>query len=206
MAIKRPLDHERLRQDLTAFIAHMHSSSEPLVAVLKGHLAVEDAIKQLIEQEVQAPEHLSNVRLTFDQRVSLGHALTGTAVPTWAWAGARKLNTIRNKFAHRMAPSNADALVAELVRFVDEEWARGFPSETAVTRSQAFPTPLEGAITVILIPLLTELRTVKQKPTLAVEDVIEVFESVFRGQQDGRGLVPPSSNDGGQFAVPKAKS
>lgn len=79
------------------FRAHI-DASEPLEVIVRGHLWIEASLNALINRKATSPDELSIARLTFAQKVAVALAF-GALRPELA-APIRKINKLRNRFAH----------------------------------------------------------------------------------------------------------
>src|SRR5687767_1101352 len=82
------------RESVTYFLRHMpgHDSDATLV-VLKGHLLIEQKIREFLSERMLSPAALNDARLSAHQVTCLGEALTlPNAEPTRLWGVLRKLN------------------------------------------------------------------------------------------------------------------
>ena len=96
----------------------MPVQGDRLLSLLKGHLLIEELVRELVRQEIAAPDELKDANLTFDQVLCLARALTGDRCPSWMWIAVRKLNTIRNHLAHKLEPKGFDDRVVEFIAYV----------------------------------------------------------------------------------------
>ena len=88
--------------------------------VLKGHLLCEELLNDYINQSVQSPEFLlgDDIRTHFGEKLKISQALSHPDVADrWIWKGLRKLNMLRNAYAHSLEP-NEERLKKERDKFV----------------------------------------------------------------------------------------
>ncbi len=86
--------------------SHFPSGAELSIQVLKGHLLVEELVRELVRARLPhsaALEGDSGASFTCHQMICLAQAIApnSNALP-WVWRAAKKLNNIRNKLAHRL--------------------------------------------------------------------------------------------------------
>lgn len=86
--------------------SHFPSGAELSIQVLKGHLLVEELVRELVRARLphnEALEGESGASFTCHQMICLAQAIApnSDALP-WIWRAAKKLNNIRNKLAHRL--------------------------------------------------------------------------------------------------------
>ena len=111
--------------DLERHKAHFPSGSDMTLQVLKGHLLVEELLRELFELQLPFPAALKGnggTSFTCHQIICLVQAITrhGDKEP-WVWAAAKKINTIRNNLAHKLSHERLDKDVADLVKFAASE-------------------------------------------------------------------------------------
>ncbi len=101
---------EALSDDSKAALArhqsHFPSGAELSIQILKGHLLVEELVRELVLAKLPHSEALegdSGASFTCHQMICLAQAIASAsnALP-WIWRAAKKLNNIRNKLAHRL--------------------------------------------------------------------------------------------------------
>lgn len=112
---------ERVEQDVLRFQEEvgLHPGADLQMILLKGHLLIEEQLQAFIDSHVTDPDHLSQARLTFHQRLILArafHPAPDTFGYFWVWDAARLLNTLRNKMVHNLAPQG---FVEQLKSFTD---------------------------------------------------------------------------------------
>lgn len=94
------------------FDAHLPSSDDPTLIVLKGHLLAEEILENLIKAKCKHPEALDHVEIGFFLKAKLAHALIGNThengliLPESVWEMLGALNSLRNELAHSLEPKN----------------------------------------------------------------------------------------------------
>lgn len=124
------------KADFLKFWSHIpwNTQSEELI-VLKGHLLVEDLLREFCESRVAHPEELDAARLSFTQIVQLARALHPHQAPGWIWGAVGKLNSVRNMLAHRLLPTDLEKSKGELIALCR--------AEAGQELYQAFSQPFE---------------------------------------------------------------
>lgn len=84
--------------------------------ILKGHLLIEEQIKQIIDERVKKPEALSDARLTCHQAICIAEAFCPKE--QYIWEPVKKLNRIRNELAHNAEPKGLDDQIDDFVNSV----------------------------------------------------------------------------------------
>jgi hypothetical protein len=95
-------------------------SKDLTLIVLKGHLLVEEAINGLIDEHLSNPAALASARLGFAQRLAVLRALLSEGAFEHWLDSAEKLNTLRNRMAHQLAPPQLERHIAEFLRTLED--------------------------------------------------------------------------------------
>ena len=90
--------------------------------VLKGHLLIEEQLQTFLEAISSDPAPLESAHLSFHQKACLVQAMTGLR-RTSTGKFILQLNTLRNRFAHRLEAGDASLLVDDLLR---KHWEEDF--------------------------------------------------------------------------------
>jgi hypothetical protein len=100
---------------------HLENVSDLTMMVLKGHLLIEQALYSAIKALVPHPTFIDSARFRFPQLVDLARALLPAnkdekraKLEAMMWDAFAALNTIRNKIAHDLEPSDLQALLRRL--------------------------------------------------------------------------------------------
>jgi|WetSurMetagenome_2_1015567.scaffolds.fasta_scaffold120351_2 hypothetical protein len=98
-------EHEELmRQQSLQFVsAHLDGLEDEALSVIKAHLVAESLLYQIIEKFVPNPSALNDARLSFPQLLSVIQAFRYIPSEQWIWNSLRKLNALRNEYAHRLS-------------------------------------------------------------------------------------------------------
>lgn len=143
-------------RDFAKFKEHMPwEASDDVLIVLKGHLLVEELMREYCANRIPNPSHLDAARLTFIQILCLSQALSENDGPHWLWGAARKLNSLRNMLAHRLAPEGFDDKRKEFVDFAVNEAGVSAEFLASIASPQA---TLVGAIFLLHSSLSMHLR------------------------------------------------
>jgi len=81
-------------------LIEVFNQDDPLHVIIRGHLRVESLLIRLIEEDLKVPEALDVTSLNFPTKVDLAIALK-LIPPHWDRI-LRRLNQIRNRFAHKI--------------------------------------------------------------------------------------------------------
>ena len=109
-------------QDRNKFSEHYPFEGDLTLQVLKGHLLVEEILREIFEMMLPHPKALSGSKgASFDchQIICLVESITpnSQAMP-WVWVSAKKLNNIRNDLAHQLNPKGLSDKVNDLIKYV----------------------------------------------------------------------------------------
>lgn len=98
------------------FLHHMPDEEADLtLIVLKGHLLIEQRIREFIRERLLNPTALDRIRLTSHQAICLAEALTlPNSDPEVLWSVIRKVNALRNERAHKLTPERVEERMEEI--------------------------------------------------------------------------------------------
>lgn len=105
------------------FDAHLPSSDDPTLVVLKGHLLAEEILENLIKSKCRFPEALEGVEIGFFLKAKLARALIGNShpngllLPDSVWGMLEALNSLRNELAHALEPKKLEAKIQRFLSF-----------------------------------------------------------------------------------------
>ena len=96
------------------FLQHMPDQKADLaVVILKGHLLIEQRIREFIAERMLSIKPLEDSRLSAHQAICLAEGLTlPNDEPRKLWKFIRELNSIRNQLANRHDPQVEDRVNA----------------------------------------------------------------------------------------------
>ncbi len=100
----KDLDRER-------FMSHFPFEGDTTLQILKGHLLVEEHIRQLVTLQLPNPKALTGSDgASYDchQMICLAEAITAESnQEQWVWKALKKLNKLRNFLAHNLHDGTA---------------------------------------------------------------------------------------------------
>lgn len=104
------------RESMNYFLQHMpYGESDLTLIVLKGHLLIEQKIREFIRERMLTPTALDMARLNAHQAICLAEALTlPNEEPKNLWSVIRKVNSLRNQLAHKLEPQDIERRVKEI--------------------------------------------------------------------------------------------
>jgi hypothetical protein len=92
--------------------ATLEGVTDGTLLVLKGHLLIEEALYRMICTKLPQPEFLNKANLRFSQLLHIARALyPDDEVPAAVWETVEALNTLRNRLAHHLEPSDLCSLL-----------------------------------------------------------------------------------------------
>jgi len=113
------MSQQELQKDFLKFWNHisLRTIDETLI-VLKGHLLLEDLMREYCASRVQHEKYLEEAKLSFLQLTHLVKAFHKYQPPEWVWAALKKVNGLRNKLAHKLIPIDYEKSRDEFIDFV----------------------------------------------------------------------------------------
>ena len=108
--------------DRERFTEHYPFEGDLTLQILKGHLLVEEVLREIFDLLLPHPKALvGNKGASFDchQIICLVESIApnSQAMP-WVWNSAKKLNNIRNDLAHQLNPKGLTHKVDGLIKYV----------------------------------------------------------------------------------------
>ena len=104
---------------LERFIKHLPlNGTDRVVVVLKGHLLVEELLREYVNNHFENAEILKDARLTFHQYLCLSRGFSVDESNEKLWTSIEKLNTLRNKLAHSLEPKDIETKCQEFVELL----------------------------------------------------------------------------------------
>jgi len=101
------------------FLTHLPvTASDRTLMALKGHLLVEQALREFICKRVAKPERIQGVQMSFPALLSFASSLDDGDSMAWVWKAAEKLNQVRNKLAHYLNHEKIETLERGFVEYV----------------------------------------------------------------------------------------
>lgn len=117
-----PVQDELLRQQSLQFVsAHLGGLEEEALSVIKAHLVAESLLYQIMDKMAKNPACLAEARLSFSQLLSVVQAFWESPREQWIWSSLRKLNSLRNEYAHHLSSEKLDSKRRDFIRST-EPW------------------------------------------------------------------------------------
>jgi len=108
-----------LLQLMARIITHIPDDGDVTLVVLKGHLVVAEELNAAVASRVAHPQFLPQAELEFDQLLCVAKSEYFAKTNAWVWGAARKLNSIRNLYAHNIEPDNIADRLDEFLQLVE---------------------------------------------------------------------------------------
>ncbi len=99
------------------FLTLLPRGQDPLSVILKGHLLIEEQVRQIIDERVIKPDALKKIRLDCYQAICIAESFFSKK-EEYIWNAFKKLNTIRNELAHKTEPVGVDDRIDDFVNSV----------------------------------------------------------------------------------------
>ena len=111
--------------DLSRFLDHFPIEGDLTLKILKGHLLLEEIMREIFIMQLPHPDSLNGNKgtsLDCHKVICLTEAITPIShtIP-WVWVATKKLNNIRNDLAHQLSPSGLENKVSDLINYVNKE-------------------------------------------------------------------------------------
>jgi hypothetical protein len=112
------------RESYDHFLRHMPDGDADLtLIVIKGHLLIEQKIREFVSARMFTREAISKAELTTFQAICLAEALTlPRREPRQFWAILYRLNKLRNEIAHNLEPKGLEDRVKAIVSDYGAQW------------------------------------------------------------------------------------
>jgi hypothetical protein len=103
---------------------HIDKETDITIIILKGHLLVEETLSEILKYTLKEsnPMTIKIHNMMFAQKANLVWALKHDKIKLNIWPSLKRLNTIRNKMAHSLEPSDIDSLIEDFVKSVEKDW------------------------------------------------------------------------------------
>jgi len=87
------------------------------LVILKGHLLIEEQVRQIIDKRVKKPDALRDANFDCYQAICLAESFFSEK-EEYIWKAFKKLNRIRNELAHKTEPVGVDDRIDDFVNSV----------------------------------------------------------------------------------------
>jgi hypothetical protein len=104
------------------FMKHFPLKGDDELVILKGHLLIEVLLWEFVDDNVPNKDALEKLKKShafgFELLTHLAEALNQRDHFDWLWRAIRKLNKIRNGFAHNLEPKGIEDIKKDFIDFV----------------------------------------------------------------------------------------
>jgi hypothetical protein len=101
------------------FLTHLPvTASDRVLMALKGHLLVEQALREFVYKRIARPNCLKDKQIAFATILDFAASLEHADSMNWVWEAARKLNRLRNLLAHNLSPLKIEELEEQFISYV----------------------------------------------------------------------------------------
>ena len=104
---------------MAKIVTHIPEDGDLTLVILKGHLILEEELNAAVASRTPHSSFLVEAELEFDQLLLVAKSQYFTHEQSWVWGAAKKLNTIRNLFAHNLEPPEAGKKLEEFLQLVE---------------------------------------------------------------------------------------
>ena len=95
--------------------SHLPVDGSEEIIILKGHLLLEEMLREILGKSVISQESVDAAQLSFHQVVCIVRSMYTNKANEWVWLGIVEINKIRNKMAHNLKPVNLNEKCESLI-------------------------------------------------------------------------------------------
>lgn len=106
-------------------LTHIPDDADVTLAILKGHLIIEEELNKALEAKVKSAADIEDARLSFKQLMLITKSHYIADENSWCWGALNNLNKIRNSLSHKLEPEDLNKNLAELVDLVEQYQRNG---------------------------------------------------------------------------------
>ena len=111
--------------DLKRLTDHYPVGADMTLQVLKGHLILEETLRELLDALLTSPDAIKGERgasFSCHHVICLVHAMAPPPAnrADWLWTSAKQLNNLRNDLAHKLSPAGLDNKVKAFIETVQK--------------------------------------------------------------------------------------
>lgn len=149
----------RTSDDIKRFITHLPlETTDRLTVVLKGHLLVEELLREYIWSQFESPGELDKARLSFHHCLCMAKALSAGNTDDKLWESVERLNGLRNQLAHNLEPKALEAKIRDFV-----EKLSTFNASEEYVRPDLKLGTLSACVMAVCLALSAKLNTNKKE-------------------------------------------
>lgn len=129
------------RRHVFRYDSHMPEVDDLALIVLKGHLLVEEMLRELADLASAHPEHLQTAQLGFSKLANIVRAIVPWRSDDECWSLILGLNKLRNMLAHQLEPQDLRNAIDSVLK--RDKCAQPF-TEIVIDKSEETFDPAEG--------------------------------------------------------------
>lgn len=102
------------------FLTLLPHGKDMVLVVLKGHLLIEEQLRNVVDEHVNHPKALASAQFSCSQIICLVEAFCADRTAPWLWMSLRNLNSLRNDIAHRIEPKRFQERIADFISTIGQ--------------------------------------------------------------------------------------
>ena len=102
------------------FVTHLPRENDATLAILKGHLLIEEQVRNILEERVAKPKAIKEAQLDCFQAICLAEAFCNDESNPDLWDTLKKLNNLRNDIAHKIEDRGLTKKMTNFVELVEK--------------------------------------------------------------------------------------
>lgn len=123
---RRLLTRERILEIMKCY-RHLPEPENLEVTILRGHLLVEDRLKEYIRKRLPNPSGCDLAGFRVSQLIAVARGLCPSAAQETLWQSVHKLNVLRNRLSHELDDARFTAALEDFLTFQSEHFMGGDP-------------------------------------------------------------------------------
>ena len=162
-----PAMQKHQAEAIAKLMEHFPVHADMTLQVLKGHLLIEETLREIFQHLLKSPSALAGEKgtsFTCHQIICLVEALAPKPRDEmkWVWSAAKQLNNLRNDMAHKLNPQGLESKIQSFLRCVRE----ADPDIQARFDTSGAPPNLHFGMAIsTLFGLLTQMRNHVGQPS-----------------------------------------
>jgi len=106
---------------IARFTIGMTKIEDEHLYILRGHLLIEELLRELINLKMRKSDALIEARLTFNQILCIVKAIYWQRDYEWLWESIMILNNARNSISHKLAPDKYNRIIDSFLKLVEKK-------------------------------------------------------------------------------------
>lgn len=126
---------DSLRSSLISrFTMDMTKIDDEHLYLLRGHLLIEEQLRELINSKSKKPDAFNEARLSFNQVLCIAKALYWKKDSDWLWEGITILNNARNSLSHKTKHEKLDGYIDAFLKINEKVNTDKFSNDKSISR------------------------------------------------------------------------